>query len=266
MRSFNRTVTARLGVLNDHFLGRERPLGEARLLWEIGIEGADVRDLRGRLAVDSAYLSRTLRSLERQGLSPSTASPSDGRVRRAHLSEAGIAERAELDRRSDRFAVSLLGPLPEARRAKLASAMGEVERLLVESMLSIGVEDATSPDAKWCLAQYYAELGRRFESGFDHALSISAEAHELTPPAGAVLVARLGDEPVGCGALKLHGDVRRSSSACGWPRGCAGSGWAGACCTSSSAAPPRRGRGARLETNRSLTEAIALYRRSGNPR
>ena len=184
MRSFNRTVTARLGVLNDHFLGRERPLGEARLLWEIGVGGADVRDLRGRLAVDSAYLSRTLRSLERQGLITVEASPSDGRVRRAHLSQAGIAERAELDRRSDRFAVSLLEPLPEARRAKLASAMGEVERLLVESMLSIGVEDATSPDAKWCLAQYYAELARRFESGFDHALSISAEdTSSPLPPA-----------------------------------------------------------------------------------
>ena len=40
VRSFNRTMTERVGVLNDHFLGRNHPLGEARLLWEIGEEGA----------------------------------------------------------------------------------------------------------------------------------------------------------------------------------------------------------------------------------
>jgi hypothetical protein len=46
VRSFNRTVSQRIGALNDHFLGRGRPLGEARLLYEIGRTGADVRDLR----------------------------------------------------------------------------------------------------------------------------------------------------------------------------------------------------------------------------
>jgi hypothetical protein len=35
VRSFNRTMTERVGVLTDHFLGPNHPLGEARLLWEI---------------------------------------------------------------------------------------------------------------------------------------------------------------------------------------------------------------------------------------
>ena len=43
VRNFNRIMTERIGVLNDHFLGRNLPLGEARLLWEIGAEGAEVR-------------------------------------------------------------------------------------------------------------------------------------------------------------------------------------------------------------------------------
>jgi hypothetical protein len=64
VRRFNRVVTERVGALNDHFLGRERPLGEARLLWEIGIEGCEVRLLRARLGLDSGYLNRMLRSLE----------------------------------------------------------------------------------------------------------------------------------------------------------------------------------------------------------
>ena len=57
VRSFNRTVTQRIGVLSDAFLARERPLGQARLLWEIGPEGCDVRQLRSRLDLDSGYLS-----------------------------------------------------------------------------------------------------------------------------------------------------------------------------------------------------------------
>ena len=40
VRRFNRTVTERVGALSDDFLGLERPLGEARLLWEIGLEDA----------------------------------------------------------------------------------------------------------------------------------------------------------------------------------------------------------------------------------
>ena len=45
-RRFNRIVTQRVGALNDHFLARDRSLGEARLLWEIGSEGREVRSLR----------------------------------------------------------------------------------------------------------------------------------------------------------------------------------------------------------------------------
>src|SRR5918996_2827314 len=68
VRRFHRVVTERVGALNDHFLGRERALGEARLLWEIGLEGCEVRVLRARLGLDSGYLSRLLRSLEAAGL------------------------------------------------------------------------------------------------------------------------------------------------------------------------------------------------------
>ncbi|MGH3410304.1 MAG: MarR family winged helix-turn-helix transcriptional regulator, partial [Streptosporangiaceae bacterium] len=111
VRRFNRTVTERAGALSDEFLARERPLGQARVLWEIGPDGCDVRRLRARLDLDSGYLSRLLRALEGAGLVEVGPSRADRRVRTARLTGAGLAERAELDRRSDEAAVALLAPL-----------------------------------------------------------------------------------------------------------------------------------------------------------
>ena len=59
--------------------------------------------------------------------------------------------------------------------------------------------------ARFCIESYFAELDARFDAGFDPSRSISADVEELTEPKGLLLVARLRGEPIGCGALKLHG-------------------------------------------------------------
>src|SRR5580658_10046018 len=150
VRRFNRTVTQRVGALDDEFLATDRPLGQARLLWEIGAVGdaADVRRLRARLELDSGYVSRLLRALENDGLVEVTQSDADGRVRTARLTEPGRAKRAELDRRSDQAAGSILEPLTEEQRDRLVTAMAEVERLMIASAIKIGVTDPRHPDAR----------------------------------------------------------------------------------------------------------------------
>ena len=264
VRSFNRVMTERVGVLNDHFLGRNHPLGEARLIWEIGEQGATVRALRRRLGLDSAYVSRLLRSLERQGLVTVAAGGSDGRVRQVHLTDAGLRERSELDHRADAFARSLLEPLNERERLKLAAAMAQVERLLIASMVQIGVADPTSQDARWCLEQYFAELGERFEAGFDPARSISADAHELTPPRGLLLVARLREEPIGCGALKLHENAPAEIKRMWVAQRARGLGLGRRLLLELERHAREMGVAVlHLETNRTLNEAIHLYRASG---
>jgi DNA-binding MarR family transcriptional regulator len=85
VRRFNRLVTQRAGALDDHFLGRDRPLGQSRVLYEIGSGGANLRDLRARLALDSGYLTRVVQSLASAGLVTISAGPEDERVRRAQL-------------------------------------------------------------------------------------------------------------------------------------------------------------------------------------
>jgi DNA-binding MarR family transcriptional regulator len=92
VRRFNRLVTQRVGALEVDYLRRGRPLAEARLLFEIGADGADVRALRSKLGLDSGYLSRLLQSLSAQeliaiakgeGWTPTTREPDPQRERRA---------------------------------------------------------------------------------------------------------------------------------------------------------------------------------------
>src|SRR5437763_16698851 len=102
VRRFNRVVTERVGALNDHFLGRDRSLGGARLLWEIGrLDGCEVRLLRSRLGLASGYVSRLLRALEKAGLITVSATGGGRRVREARITAAGRRELELIDERSD---------------------------------------------------------------------------------------------------------------------------------------------------------------------
>src|SRR5919108_4666586 len=175
VRSFNRTVTQRIGALSDRFLARDRPLGEARMLWEIGPGGCEVRALRNRLDLDSGHASRLLRSLEEAGMVRVAPSESDRRIRVATLTRAGRAERKLLDRRSDELAESILAPLDAERRERLVDAMRTVERLLTFAAVEIRPVDPNHPDARQCLRAYFAELDRRSEPGLHPNASIPVE-------------------------------------------------------------------------------------------
>lgn len=264
VRRFNRTVTERIGALDDSFLSRGRPLGQARVLWEIGPDGTSVRALRSRLGLDSGYLSRILRALEASGLIAVGADPGDRRVRTVTLTRAGVAERAELDRRSDELAAAILRPLSGRQRDRLAAAMDEAERLLTASMIGITATDPRHPHARFCLRAYFTELARRFDDGFDPARSIPADDEDLTPPAGVLLVAVLHDEPVGCGALKYHAGAPAEVKRMWVSPAVRGLGLGRRLLAELEAHAAASGaRVLRLETNQALTEAIALYRSAG---
>lgn len=264
VRRFNRVVTQHVGALNDRYLAREHSLGGARVLWEIGSEGSDVRSLRVRLGLDSGYLSRLLGRLVAAGLVTLAPSGTDGRIRTARLTADGLAERTVLDERSDALARSLLEPLSPAQRDRLCAAMGDVERLVTAASVTVSPVDPAEPDARECVRAYFAELDRRFDTGFDPSRSMSAEDDELRPPAGVLVVAWLGERPIGCGALKFlpgqPADLKRmwvSESARGLGVG-----------RRLLTELERRAAGhgvtaVRLETNGSLVEAIGLYRSAG---
>ncbi len=264
VRRFNRLVTKRTGALEDHFLGRDRPLGESRVLWEIGRGGADLRDLRTRLDLDSGYLSRLVHALVSKGLVGVEPDPADERVRRARLTGAGRVEVDEMDQRSDEAAAATLAPLTASQRERLVAAMTEVNRLLGLAGARIERLDPAEVRARRCVARYFEELDERFEGGFDPAASIAADDADLVPPGGAFLAVMVDGEAVACGALKrIEGEVASLKRM-----------WVD---------PTFRGLGlgrrilvaledqaselgftlVRLETNGALGEAVQLYRSSG---
>ncbi len=264
VRRFNRLITKRVGALEVDHLRRGRPLAEARLIFEIGADGADVRTLRSKLDLDSGYLSRLLQSLTAQGLIAMTKGEDDNRRRRVTLTRKGIAERAAYDRVSDDLAESMLGSLDASQRSRLVAAMGEVERLIRAASVEVTAESPDSADARVCLNAYFGELSARFENGFDAAADDSARVDDLTPPSGLFVIARLDGEAVGCGGLKrvdkATGEIKRVWTA----PSARGLGVARRMLRALEAAAREAGiKTLRLDTNRALTEAHALYRSEG---
>ena len=267
VRRFNRAVTQRVGALDEEYLARGRPLGASRLLWEVGADGGDrteIRALRHRLDLDSGYLSRLLRRLESERLVTVDADPGDGRRREVRLTEAGRAERAVLDERSDALAWSVLDALDGPRRAELVTAMSTVVRLLTAGAVRVAAEDPTSEDAQGCVRSYFAELDARFDAGFDPARALPVDAEELVPPDGVLLLARLHGEPVGCGALKLKGRGAAEIKRIWVSHSTRGLGVGRRLLRELEEHAANGGATTvRLDTNRTLTEAIALYRSEG---
>jgi DNA-binding MarR family transcriptional regulator/GNAT superfamily N-acetyltransferase len=264
IRRFNRLVTRRVGALETNYLRRGRPLAEARLIFEIGADGVDLRTLRMRLGLDSGYLSRLVQSLKAQGLIAVARGGGDGRRRRVNLTRKGGAERAAYDRLSDRLAASMLEALDEAERGRLVTAMGEVEQLIRTASVEVAAEAPMSADARRCLEAYFSELAARFEGGFDAANDDSARVDDMAPPSGLFVIARLDGDAVGCGGLKRSdrttGEIKRVWTA----PSARGIGVARRVLRTLEAAA--RGMGLmtlRLDTNRALTEAHALYRKEG---
>lgn len=124
--------------------------------------------------------------------------------------------------------------------------------------------DPLSVDVQACLERYFAEIASRFPGGFDRQAGGAAAVEEFTPPTGCMLLARLGGQPVGCGAIRTlspgMGEIKRM-----WvSRQVRGLGVGRRLLEELELfARDRQWRAVRLDTNASLNEAIGLYLRSG---
>ena len=263
VRRFNRSYTQRIGALEESFLGTGRPLGASRLLFEVGPDGAAVRELRERLDLDSGYLTRLLSRLSDDGLVEVLHDPADRRRRIVRLTAVGRTAYRELDERSEQKARGLLEPLTERQRARLDEALGTADLLIRAATVHLRVVDPVSDAATAALGEYYAELDRRFPGGFvpdppQHG------ADALRAPGGAFVVATSDGVPVACGGVRRFdgttGEIKRMWVASSW-RG-AGLGTRLLRRLESEALSLGYSRIV-LDTNGALTEAITMYGRAG---
>lgn len=255
LRRFNRTYTQRIGVLEESFLGTGRPLGVSRLLFEIGPEGAGVRELRERLDLDSGYLTRLLRRLEDDGLAEVHPDPADRRRRVATLTTHGRRAWRELDDRSEDLAVRLLDPLTPRQRERLSAALATADLLVRAATIHLREVAPTDPAAVEAAGRYFAELERRFPTGFDPG---------EPDHAGTFLLATSGGEPVAYGGVRdlspEVGEVKRMWVHPGWR----GAGLGARMLRELEALARRLGHTrVVLDTNGTLTEAIEMYGRAG---
>src|SRR6478609_1136297 len=183
LRRFNRAWTQRVGVLDESFLGSGRPLGLARLLYEIGPDGAGVLSLRRRLGPD----------------------PGDRRRRLATLTTRGRREWQTLEDRSERLAHDLVAPLSESQRARLDAALATAELLVRAATLELESIPGDSPEAVAAVSAYFDELDRRFPGGFDPGDAWTNDAQAFAPPDGVFVAVRDEERVVGCGGVQRLG-------------------------------------------------------------
>ncbi|KRC65865.1 hypothetical protein ASE12_14520 [Aeromicrobium sp. Root236] len=263
LRRFNRSWSQRVGVLDESFLGSGRPLGPSRLLFELRGGGTSVRELRERMDLDSGYLSRLLRQLESEGLIAVTPDPADARRRIATLTPRGVAAQQDLDDRSDSLAHGLVDALSDRQRVRLAESLDQADRLIRAATVSLDLVDPGSDYARTAVAAYFRELDETFEGGFDVAAG-AADEHTLGGATGRFLVAVSGGVVVGCGGLQSLsadvGEIKRMWVHREWR----GPGLAGRLLRRLEEESVALGhRVVRLDTNSSLSEALAMYRAAG---
>ena len=263
VRRFNRTVTQRVGALDDSFLSRTRPLAQARILFEIDNGHNEVRQLRAHLDLDSGYLTRLLQALEREGLITIEEDPADRRVRRATLTAAGRAERAEYERLSDEHAAGILTALDDKQQTTPRGCDGH--RRPAAHRLDDRVR-RRRPRAP-CRARGDRPVPRRARRALPQRVrqngTISATDDEVRLPRGITLLATLHGEPAALGLLKFHDGTTHLKRMWVSPD-LRGLGLGRRLLTTLEAHAAEHGiHTIQLETNFALTEAIALYRAAG---
>ena len=267
VRRFNRTVTQRVGALDDHFLARERPLGEARVLWEIGrgrVRGAGAAGpARARLGPrePAAARARGRRDGARRGGRARPARPR----RAAHGRRAGRAGGAGPAAATRSPSRCWRRSTPE-QRERLVGAMRDVERLLTAAMVEIRDGRPRAPGRAavpaLVLRRARAPL-RRAVRPADRHHGRAARAAPARRRDGRRLPARRRRSAAARSSTSAA-RVDRHQADVGRRRGARARARAPAARRRSRRRAARAGaRTVRLETNATLVEAIALYRSAG---
>ncbi len=112
--------------------------------------------------------------------------------------------------------------------------------------------------------QYFDELDRRFVGGFKTTEALNEAAPSFNPPAGLFVVAKLGDDVVGCGGIEWTDEATAEIRRMWVDSGRRGIGLGKRLLVHLEGVARSSGRTrVVLDTNECLTEAISMYRALG---
>ena len=131
VRRFNRFYTRQIGVLQEGLLSSPFALTEVRVLYELAHRDKPTAvEICQDLGLDAGYLSRMLRSFEKQGLILREPSATDGRRSHLGLTAKGQKVFSPLEERSNQQVVSMLHVLSPSQEKQLLRAMHVIEDVL----------------------------------------------------------------------------------------------------------------------------------------
>ena len=205
VRAFNRFYTNVIGVLDEGMVRSPYSLTEARVIFELAqTETTEVAALRHELDLDAGYLSRLLARFEADGLVTRERSAADARRQVIRLTDAGRAAYAVLDQRSADEVRTLLTPLTDERRRRLAAAMDMIEGILAEARRPAAyvLRPLRSGDFGWVVHRHGAIYAREygwnasFEASVARVVADYIDDHD--PQWENAWIAEVDGAPVGC--------------------------------------------------------------------
>lgn len=207
LRRFNRFYTREAGLIEPKHLHTDVSLPEARILYELAHrERSQPADLIRDLGIDAGQLSRTLQALEQRKLVSRKVSSADKRQIDITLTAKGRTQFAELDKRSQQFAVDIIANLPGERRAELIDAMGRIEGALASSAVAasrpaVVLRTHRPGDIGWIVSRNGALYAQEYGWSIDYEALAAEIAGQFIKNYDAVhercWVAEVGGKPVG---------------------------------------------------------------------
>jgi DNA-binding MarR family transcriptional regulator/N-acetylglutamate synthase-like GNAT family acetyltransferase len=188
VRAFNRFYTRQIGLLREGLLQTPFSLTQARVLYELGRRPGTRSSLLGvELGLDPGYLSRLLKSFDRQRLIKRSPSHHDRRVSGLSLTPAGRAEYERLNARSRAETSQMLAAMTRPQQQRLVECMTAIRQLLgsPDQLPKAIIRTHKPGDIGWVIARHgelyareyhwdstfeglVAQIAGRFLTHFDH--------------------------------------------------------------------------------------------------
>jgi DNA-binding MarR family transcriptional regulator len=133
IRNFNRFYSKVIGLLDKTYLNSAYSIAEVRVICEISCHSnLTANDILTTLGLDKGYLSRILKTFEKQKLITKERSTTDGRVMYLKLTELGQLEFEKLDKGAATQVSEAFGGLSETDYTTLIDSMKTIKSILIK--------------------------------------------------------------------------------------------------------------------------------------